>query len=208
MADINIQRKKKSLSPWLAVLLALVVLGLIWFFFFRADPEQPVDAIPPTNTTQPLGATSDTSAAADTKAMEDMANEVAATPEAFYAFATDSARSVTDYGRRGLHLLTGVLVSLADRDDLRQDPTVQERRNDLTSATSRLEEPGTSLRPGFTATAAMLQAIQQKAYPEQAAPVNRLTKQADALSGRDEPAQQEMQRAFFSQAAQILKSFS
>lgn len=207
MADINIQRKKKSLSPWLAVLLALIVLGLVWFFFFRADPEQPVDTIPPTNTAQPLGATRDT-AGTSNQAMDAMANEEAATPEAFYTFAADSAGSVANYGRHGLRLLTGVLVSLADRDDLRQDATVQEKRNDLTSATSRLDEPGTSLRPGFTATAAMLQAIQQKAYPEQAGPVNRLTEQAATLSGRDEPAQQELQRAFFRQAAQILKSFS
>ncbi|WP_460499683.1 hypothetical protein, partial [Hymenobacter agri] len=38
MADINIQRKKSSLSPWLLVLLAAVLVAVAAYFFLRPDP--------------------------------------------------------------------------------------------------------------------------------------------------------------------------
>ena len=48
MADINIQRKKTSPSPWLLVVLAAVVLAVAAYFFLRPDPAD--ESAPPTAT--------------------------------------------------------------------------------------------------------------------------------------------------------------
>lgn len=213
MADINIQRKKSSPSPWLLVLLVLIVLAVVGYFLFRSDSAESAEPAAPATTTVPV--TTDSAAEAeaaplpangDGAAVADMATaEAPVTPDELQTFATTETDS-PDYGRRGLQMLTAVLSSLADRDDLRGDATVAERRNDLTSAISRSSEPNASLRPGFVAVAGLLQAIQQKAYPDLEKSVSELGEQARALSGRTTPADQPALQAFFTKAAGILQT--
>lgn len=213
MADINIQRKKNTPSPWLLLLVVLAVVGIGAYFLFRAETAPPRDVpapagsgipAPPDSTT---GAETGPAPAAD--AVGDMAAEATApaTPAVLAAFAQGDATSPT-YGQEGLRLLTSTLVDLVDRDDLR-DPAIQTRRDDLTSATSRLGEAGTSLRPGYVAAAYLLLAIQQKAYPEQEAAARQLTALADNLSGRGATLQEQGQvKAYFQQAAQLVQALN
>ncbi|RPD46387.1 hypothetical protein DNI29_15430 [Hymenobacter sediminis] len=212
MAEINIQRKKSSPSPWLLILLVLAVIATAAYFLLHADSEAPVPEPvpagagvpnPPDSTT---GAETGPAPAAD--AVGDMASEpVPVTPEVLDSFV-QSDPTQPQYGREGLRLLTSALVSLADRDDLR-DPAIVTRRDELTSATARLEEEGSSLRPGYVAATALMQAMQQKAYPALEADINQLTSQATALSGRTATSQDQQQlREYLTRAATVVTALN
>ena len=217
MADINIQRKKSSPSPWLLVLLAVLVLGVAAYFFLRPDPAD--EPTPPLS-----GATADTTAVVvDTAEQARRQAAVAAIPqgdtsqvadtggmETAESLATQAATDPTapNYALNGLQKLAGVLVTLTDRDDLR-DPTITEQRDNLTSATARLGEPGASLRPGLVAAAGLIRAMQQKAYPELEEAANNLVSLAGQLSGRSATAaEQKQNQQFLTQAAAAVKTLS
>ncbi|MCA8832178.1 hypothetical protein [Hymenobacter pini] len=213
MADINIQRKKNTPSPWLLLLIVLAVVGIGAYFLFRAETAPPTDERAPAGSGIPAPPDSTTGAetgpAPANDAVGDMAAEEAApvTPAVLTAFAQGDASKPT-YGQEGLRLLTSALVELADRVDL-QDPTVQTRRDDLTSATSRLGEAGTSLRPGYVAAASLIQAIQQKAYPEQEKAVRQLATLTEGLSGRSTTSEEQQQvKAYFQQAAELVQALN
>ncbi|RSK30127.1 hypothetical protein [Hymenobacter metallilatus] len=213
MADINIQRKKNTPSPWLILLLVLAVVGIGAYFLFRAETAPPTDVPAPAGSGIPAPPDSTTGAETGPRpsvdAVGDMATEESTpvTAEVLTAFAQGDASQPT-FGREGLRLLTSALVDLADRDDLR-DATIRSRRDDLTSATSRLSEAGTSLRPGYVAAALLVQAIQQKAYPELAPAAQQLTTLADNLSGRSSTAQEQQQvKDYFTTAAQLVKALN
>jgi len=113
-----------------------------------------------------------------------------------------------NYAVHGLQKLSGVLVALTDRDDLR-DPTVTEQRDNLTSATSRLGEANVSLRPGFVAAAGLIRAMQQKAYPELEGTATDLVRLAGQLSGRSATvADQQQNKQFLTQAAAAVRVLS
>ncbi|HEX8507851.1 MAG TPA: hypothetical protein VF630_20990 [Hymenobacter sp.] len=212
MADINIQRKKAAPSPWLLVLLALAVLAAAAYFFLRPDPaDEPAppatSGTPATDTTAQLSTPADTAAAHTFRQSHNPAGpggnavdeaEAAAGSETAASLAAQAASdpAAPDYARNGLQKLTGVLVALTDRDDLR-DPTVLEQRDNLTSATSRLGEPNSSLRAGFVAAAGLIRAMQQKAYPELESPAADLVRQANQLSGRSATAADRQQNKQF-----------
>ena len=211
MADINIQRKKAAPSPWLLVLLALAVLAAAAYFFLRPDPAD--EPAPPATSGTPADTTAQPSTPADTAAGHTFRQshnpagpggnavdeaEAAAGSETAASLAAQAASdpAAPDYARNGLQKLTGVLVALTDRDDLR-DPTVLEQRDNLTSATSRLGEPNSSLRAGFVAAAGLIRAMQQKAYPELESPAADLVRQANQLSGRSATAADRQQNKQF-----------
>ncbi|MFD1469030.1 hypothetical protein ACFQ48_12415 [Hymenobacter caeli] len=183
MAEIRIQRKKPSLSPWVLVALAALALTLGAYWYLRPAPaDEP--ALPATT-------------AVPDAAPGVPADSLAAAP----AVAPDSSST-----RGRLLGLVAQLSDLADRPDLRDDATVREQRDNLTSATARLADGETraSLRPGLVAAANLLRAVQQKAYPaldEQAA---RLVQQAGQLSGRDGTAAEQQQTHQFLHAAAAL----
>ena len=113
-----------------------------------------------------------------------------------------------DYALHGLQKLTGLLVAMADRDDLR-DPSVSEQRDNLTSATNRLGEANTSLRPGFVAAASLMRAMQQKAYPDLQPQADALVALAGQLSGRSATAAEQRQnQQFLTQAAAAVRVLS
>ncbi|RAK64134.1 hypothetical protein [Hymenobacter edaphi] len=216
MAEINIQRKKKRLSPWPLLIAVLVVLALGGWYLVSRDQDAPPAAAPAAPAATPADTVSvpsgDAAAAPDPAAptgdpsVGAMAGEVEAdnaVPADFYAFVADDPSSTT-YARRGLSLLSNVLVNLADRTDLR-NPAVEEKRNDLTSATSRVADGG-SLRPGFVAAAELMQEMQRRGYASLERDVKTLTDQAAQLSGRTATAaEQQATQAFFQQAANVLR---
>ena len=214
MADINIQRKKSSPSPWLLVLLVLAVIGVGAYLLLRADMDTAAEA--PEETELPAATPADTTAPtpaavpAESEPTEAEPAESSApvTPQVLAAFVQSADPAQPTYAREGLRLLTAALVDLADRDDLR-DSTIGTRRDDLTSATSRLNEAGSSLRPGFVAAAALMEAMQQKAYPELEREIGALTTQAAELSGRATTAPEQQQvRTYLSQAAALLEKLN
>jgi hypothetical protein len=232
MADINIQRKKASPSPWLLVLLAAVLVAVGAYFFLRPDPaDEPTPplgagATAATGDTLALGTAADSANAREQRARQSSAANIPAPDTASNASATVqgaedsegsadpvaslSAQAATnpaapDYARDGLQKLTTVLVALTDSDDLR-DATTTEQRDNLTSATNRLGEPNASLRPGFVAAAALMRAMQQKAYPDLEAKANDLTRLAGQLSGRSATAaDQQQNKRFLTQAADMVR---
>ncbi|MDO7848364.1 hypothetical protein Q5H92_18500 [Hymenobacter sp. M29] len=221
MADINIQRKKASPSPWLLVVLAAVVLALAAYFFLRPDPaDEPTPPAATPEATAPTAAP-DTLAAAAAVDQATRRAAIAGIPQGDSATAAGSQETAEslaaqaaanpaapDYARNGLQKLTGVLVALTDRDDLR-DATITEQRDNLTSATARLDEPTASLRPGFVAAAGLIRAIQQKAYPDQEGPAKDLVNVAGQLSGRNATAaDQQKNKQFLTQAAAAVRVLS
>ena len=222
MADINIQRKKSAPSPWLLVLLAAVVLAVAAYFFLRPDPTDEPAPPPATQEAAAPGTAPDTLAAAaavdqatrraaiDAIPQGDSAQAAAGSSETAASLATQAASNpaAPDYALHGLQKLAGVLVPLTDRDDLR-DPAIAEQRDNLTSATARLGEPNTSLRPGFVAAAGLIRAMQQKAYPELELPANDLVRLAGQLSGRSATAAEQRQnQQFLTQAAAAVRVLS
>ena len=222
MADINIQRKKSSPSPWLLVLLAAVVVAIAAYFFLRPDPaDEPVPAAAVPETAAPATAPDTLAAAAavdqatrraaiDAIPQGGSVQDSAGNSETAASLATQAASDAAapDYARNGLQKLAGVLVSLTDRDDLR-DPAVIEQRDNLTSATARLGEANTSLRPGFVAAAGLIRAMQQKAYPELENQADALVSLAGQLSGRSATtAEQRQNQQFLTQAAAAVRMLS
>lgn len=214
MADINIQRKKTAPSPWLLVLLAVVALAVGAYFFLRPDPA---DEPAPATSTGVAGPLVDTAAAgaairaaADSTPSAQAAEPAETTNDAAAALAAQAATNpaAPDYAANGLQKLTGVLVALTDRDDLR-DPAITEQRDNLTSAISRLGEPNASLRPGFVAAAGLIRAMQQKAYPELEETAGDLLRQAGQLSGRSATAADQRQnQQFLTRAAAAVRVLS
>ncbi|OWP62468.1 hypothetical protein CDA63_13805 [Hymenobacter amundsenii] len=212
MADINIQRKKNTPSPWLLLLLVLAIVGVGAWFLFKAEinasrdlPPPPPPASTPAAPDSLIGA--ETGPRPDNNAVNELATSAPVTPEVLAAFATSDAGR-PGYATEGLRLLTSALVSLADRDDLRT-PEVQTRRDDLTSATSRLDEPAARLRPGLVAAASLIETMQQQGYPELEAEVQRLNSQAGDLTGQTATAeQQQALRAYFGRAAALVRALN
>ncbi|HEX8329925.1 MAG TPA: hypothetical protein VF629_20480 [Hymenobacter sp.] len=215
MADINIQRKKSAPSPWILVLLAAIVLAAAAYFFLRPNPA---DETAPAATTAQEGIVDTAVTATSTQLAIDSAtaapdrNSTSSVGEsetaASLATQASSDPSAPDYALNGLQKLTGVLVALADRDDLR-DPTVIEQRDNLTSATNRLGEPNAGLRAGFVAAASLIRAMQQKAYPELGDVADDLVRQANQLSGRSATAaEQQQNKQFLAQAADAVRVLS
>jgi hypothetical protein len=210
MADINIQRKKSSPSPWILILLVLLALGAIAWYLLRTDSNQQA-ANQVTNPAELVQTNADSGAAPrpnDQQAVGDMATaEPLPTPEVLAAAAQRDPAS-PEYARNGLRALSAVLVDLADRADLR-DPAVNEKRDVLTSATARLDDSTASLRPGFVAATGLMQAMQQKAYPALEPTVADLITRAGQLSGRSNtPTDQQQLRDFFTRATEAVRALN
>lgn len=212
MADINIQRKKNSFSPWPLILLVLVALAMGAYFLLRADTESAVPApaatgLPATDAENQARATPPP-ADGNTQAVADMAAEETPVSAAELARYAANEQNQPDYARRGLQLLSATLVDLADRDDLRENSII-EKRNDLTSATSRLaDDANASLRPGFVAAAALMQTMQQKSYPALARPVADLTQRASELPNQLTATEVPQVREFMVRAADLVSALS
>jgi len=185
VAEIPIQRKKKPLSPWLLIALAALALTLGAYWYLRPAPA---DEPAPRATKAP--ASPNATAPTDSLGPDSTTTGPAAAPDS----------STT---RNHLLLLVTQISALADRSDLRDDPTVREQRDNLTSATARLADGDAhaSLRPGLVAAANLLRAIQQRAYPALNEDAMRLVQQAGQLSGRDDTAAERQQNQSFLQAA-------
>jgi hypothetical protein len=201
MAELRIQPKKKSPSPWLLVALAALLLGGAAYFYLRPDPaDEPAPA-----------ATTAAPAPADTLAPGSPAAVARATPPPGDSLETSPPLGNASPARIRLLELAPQLTQLADRADLRDDATIREQRDNFTSATSRLEDndPAASLRPGLVAAANLLLAVQQKGYPNLETEANALTLQASELSGRDAtPAEQAKNYAYLAQVASLLNTLS
>jgi hypothetical protein len=201
MAELRIQPKKKSPSPWLLVALAALVLAAAAYFYLRPDPaDEPAPA-----------ATTAAPAPADTLAPDSPAAEARATPPPGDSIEASPPLGSASPARVRLLELVPQLTQLADRADLRDDATIREQRDNFTSATSRLEDndPAASLRPGLLAAANLLLAVQQKGYPNLETEANALSLQASELSGRDAtPAEQTRNRAYLAQVASLLNTMS
>ena len=203
MAELRIQPKKKSPSPWLLVALAVLVLGAAAYFFLRPDPaDELAPAAPPAAT-----------APADTLAPPAVDTAANTTPPATPATDSSTARAIAAAGGAGATLLQlrSQLMQLTDRADLRDDAAIREQRDNFTSATDRLADgdPRASLRPGLLAASNLLLAVQQKGYPNLQTEANALTLQASQLSGRDAtPAEQAQNQAYLSQVHNLLNTMS
>ncbi len=203
MAELRIQPKKPTPSPWLLIGLAVLLLSAAAYFYLRPDPT---DELVPAATT--------TLAPADSLAPDSPATQAPATPPADLdsvassAFTTEGTSSST---RTTLLELSPKLTELTDRADLRDDAAIREQRDNFTSATARLADgdPQASLRPGLLAAASLLLAVQQKGYPNLDTEANNLLRQASQLSGRDAtPAEQAQNRAYLAQVTTMLNTLS
>ncbi|MGI4738538.1 MAG: hypothetical protein ACRYG7_25495 [Janthinobacterium lividum] len=202
MAELRIQPKKNSPSPWLLVALAVLVLAAAAYFFLRPDP---------TDETTAAVATGPAPVAADSLRPSSSATASPTPPPATDSATTSSAPSTSSETRATLLDLSPKLLQLTDRADLRDDAAIREQRDNFTSATARLADgdPTASLRPGLVAAANLLLAVQQKGYPTLETEAATLVNQANQLSGRDAtPTEQAQNKAYLAQAASLLNSLS
>ncbi|MDJ0364977.1 hypothetical protein QMK33_07415 [Hymenobacter sp. H14-R3] len=203
MAELRIQPKKSAPSPWLLVALAVLVLAAAAYFFLRSDPaDEP--AAHQTELSQPP-------VPADSLARDSSGASATPPPLAAPDSVAVESTAAASPARAALLGLLPTLTQLVDRADLRDDATVREQRDNLTSATSRLTDgdPQASLRPGLLAAANLLLAVQQKGYPNLSTEANALTLQASQLSGRDTtPAEQARNQAYLHQLTQLLNTMS
>lgn len=200
MAELRIQPKKKSPSPWLLVAFAALLLAGAAYFFLRPDPaDEPAPATAPVAT-----------APAASPAPPDTATTRAIPPPAADSSIAQAAAAAGG-ARASLLQFSPQLTQLADRADLREDAAIREQRDNFTSATARLADgdPQASLRPGLVAAANLLLAVQQKGYPNLQTEANALTLQASQLSGRDAtPAEQAQNHTYLTQVHNLLNTMS
>jgi len=205
MAELHIQPKKPAPSPWLLVILAVVVLGVAAYFFLRPDPKDEPSAPATSGPTAPVADTlAPNSPAAESRAAVPADNDSVTRQAAAQPAAASPARTV-------LLEMSATLTQLVDRADLRDDASIREQRDNFTSATARLADgdPNASLRPGFVAAASLLQAVQQKGYPNLEAETNKLLRQANQLSGHDAtPAEQAQNKEYLAQLSELLNMVS
>ena len=167
MADLDIQRKKASPSPWLLVALALALLaGAAWYFLRPAPADDEAPAAPAAAET----ATPADTLAADTLAAYPSAAEARATPppaDAAPGVAQPAAEAASEASatRAELLALVGTLAELADRPDLRADAAVREQRDNLTSATARLADGSPTAGLALDTLAAYPAAADARATP-------------------------------------------
>lgn len=205
MAELRIQPKKSSPSPWLLVALAALLLLAATYFFLRPDlADEPTTPVPTSATAPtpgpPPGATADSMVRTVPLAVDSASQE--APP------VTETSSQAT---RAKLVQLIPTLTQLVDRADLREDAAIREQRDNFTSATARLTDGDlqASLRPGLVAAANLLLAVQQKGYPNLTTEANALTLQATQLSGRDATSTEQSQnQAYLRQLASLLNTMS
>lgn len=207
MANIDIQRKKAAPSPWLLVVLTLALLaGAAWYFLRPGPADEPA----------PPAVSQEVVAPADSLTPDSPAAEARATPppaDAAPGVAQSENQAVAEASatRSELLALVGTLKDLADRPDLREEASIREQRDNLTSATARLADGDAraGLRPGLVAVASYLRTIQQHGYPALEADALALQTQAAALSGRDATtAEQEQNHAFVARATALADELS
>lgn len=202
MAELRIQPKKPSPSPWLLVALAVVLLAAAAYFYLRPDSAY-APAPAPAATSAP--------APADSLAPNSPAAEARATPPADDSIETSPPLGGVSPARVRLLELAPQLTQLADRANLRDDAAIREQRDNFTSATARLEDndPNASLRPGLVAAASLLLTVQQKGYPNLETEAKGLLNEASQLSGRDAtPAEQAQNHAYLIKVADLLNMLS
>jgi len=201
MAELRIQPKKSSPSPWLLVGLAVLLLAAAAYFYLRPDPaDEPAPAA--TTTLAPADSLAPSSPAAQATPPTNLDSVAPSAP---------TAASTASYTRSTLLALSPKLTELTNRADLRDDAAIREQRDNFTSATARLADgdPQASLRPGLLAAASLLLAVQQKGYPNLDTEANNLLRQAGQLSGRDDtPAEQAQNRAYLAQVTNMLNTLS
>ena len=195
VANLDIQRKKSSPSPWLLVVLAVALLAVMaWLVLRPAPADEPAPPVAGQEAAAPADSLAPDTPAAEARATPPPADAAPGVAEPAAEAAAEAATTRTE-----LLALVGSLTNLADRPDLRADATVREQRDNLTSATARLADgaAGAGLRPGFVATAAYLHTIQQHGYPALETDALALQTQAAALSGRDATAAEQAQNQDF-----------
>ncbi len=204
MAELRIQPKKSSPSPWLLVALAALLLLAAAYFFLRPEPaDEPAVPVPAAATAPapgpPPGAT------------DSVVRAVPLAADSAIPEAPPVAETSPNAARAKLVQLIPVLTRLVDRADLREDAAIREQRDNFTSATARLADgdPQASLRPGLVAAANLLRAVQQKGYPNLEAEANGLVRQAAQLSGRDATSTEQTQnQAYLHQLTSLLNTMS
>ncbi|AMR29006.1 hypothetical protein A0257_19140 [Hymenobacter psoromatis] len=198
MAELRIQPKKSSPSPWLVVALAVLLLAAAAYAYLRlnkADEPMPHQTEIGTPLV-PIDSLAQNSAGASAPSPP--------VPDSVAAGLASEARTM-------LLNLSPKLTQLADRADLRDDAAIREQRDNYTSATARLADgdPRAGLRPGLVAAANLLLAVQQKGYPNLQTEVSALSLQANQLSGRDAtPDEQAQNRAYLTQLTTLLNTMS
>ena len=195
MANIDIQRKKASPSPWLLVVLAVaLVAGAAWFFLRSAPADEPAPPAVRQAVAAPADSLAPDSPAADARATPPPADAAPGVAQPEQQAAAEASATKSE-----LLALVGTLTDLADRPDLREEANIREQRDNLTSATARLADGDVraGLRPGLVAVATYLRTIQQHGYPALEADALALQAQAAALSGRDATAAEQQQNHEF-----------
>jgi hypothetical protein len=198
MAELRIQPKKSSPSPWLLVALAVLLLAAAAYAYLHLNKgDEPVPQ--PTSMGLPI---------VPADSLRQDSSGASANPPP----AADSVTAGPGSEARTMLLeLSPKLTQLADRADLRDDAAIREQRDNYTSATARLADgdPRAGLRPGLVAAANLLLAVQQKGYPNLQTEANALSLQASQLSGRDAtPAEQAQNQAYLAQLTTLLNNMS
>ncbi|CAN5918726.1 hypothetical protein BH24BAC1_BH24BAC1_19590 [soil metagenome] len=182
MAEIEIQRKKTPIWPW--ILGALVVVALLWFLVNRTGQPSPDQA-----TTATTNAPRVTAPATDPTAP--LLPEV----QQFVTFVRDNEPSEDmglqhEYTSNGIRNLADALNAIAQRTDNHND-RIDTKHQELHQMADQIQKNPTStqhanvIRDAFTTSADMMERVQRNLYPHLENQVAEVRQAAQSINPQD-----------------------
>jgi hypothetical protein len=186
MAEIEIQRKKPPIWPW--ILGALVLVALLWFLVDQAGQRSP-DQTTATATTATT--TSPRTTAPPTDPTSPMLPEV----REFVTFvrqgeATEEAGLYHEYTSTGIRNLADALNAIAHRTDNHNDRINQKHQQLHQMADKIQQDPHSTrhaniIRDAFTTSADLMEQLQRNLYPQLDDQVAEVRQAAQSLNPQD-----------------------
>jgi hypothetical protein len=214
MAEINIQRKKTPVWPWILLLL-LILLVIIFFVLNERRDDRNGDTV----ATDTLGyVTGDydgritpvqefNNFAADTVRGIDRTGT--AEQDRMTQGEQDTVRQAVNYTTRGFFLLSSALDDIirrqGDRDEFREkQDSLRRRTEELAKDTAEVRERNKVRRTAITSVE-LMEAMQKSDYQDAQGEVREARKAAEAISAQP---QEEQLRNFFKEANDVVQHFS
>ncbi|CAN5432947.1 hypothetical protein BH23BAC1_BH23BAC1_10410 [soil metagenome] len=214
MAEINIQKKRKPVWPWIIGL--IIAAAVIWIVLESVDREEVIYIPTATDQTTPQQTTPQQS-----DATADMADQQAYPQEVnnFISFVreNDSVEEMNldhDYTADGIRLLSMALSDLVDRVGA-EDINMQQKKENLKRKADRIQRNpqatyhADTIRSAFISSAELMEDLENNHFSNVDNQVDRVRETAEAIDPNTETLNQRTKvKAFFASSSQALHAMA
>lgn len=202
MAEIEIQRKKPPIWPW--ILGALVIVGLLWFLVARTNR----DGAEPTAATIP---------ATTELAMADSPGAILSEVEAFVTFVEENRATAEmgldhNYTSTGIRNLAEAIQAIAQRTDNNNQQIEQQYQELLRMANQIQKDPMSTqhadvIREAFITSANLMEQVQSSLFPQLQNEVSQVRQAAQSVQPEELTLDQKQEiQSFFDRASDVLQA--